>query len=86
MKKALLIALTCMFALSVSLSAADAGKPKKEPNEAQKKVMKEMLEKYDADKDGKLSKEERAKITPEDKEKLKSAGGNKGEKKGKKQP
>lgn len=40
----------------------------------QKKARKDLLAKYDANKDGKLDKEERAKITDEDKAKLKKAG------------
>ena len=40
----------------------------------QKTLLKEMLEKYDANKDGKLEKKERAKMTKEDKEKCKKAG------------
>jgi hypothetical protein len=42
--------------------------------EEQKKARKELLSKYDANKDGKLDKEERAKITDEDKARLKKAG------------
>lgn len=36
--------------------------------------MKQMLEKYDTNKDGKLDKEERAKISAEDKAKMEKAG------------
>ena len=42
--------------------------------EEQKALRKEMLAKYDANKDGKLSPEERKKISAEDKEKLSKAG------------
>jgi hypothetical protein len=42
--------------------------------EEQKKARKELMAKYDANKDGKLDKEERAKITDEDKTRLKKAG------------
>jgi hypothetical protein len=40
----------------------------------QKQVRKEILEKYDANKDGKLDKEEKAKISADDKAKLEKAG------------
>ena len=36
--------------------------------------MKEITEKYDANKDGKLDKDEKAKISAEDKEKMAKAG------------
>lgn len=39
----------------------------------QKALLKEMLAKYDANKDGKLDKKERAKMTKEDKQKCKKA-------------
>ncbi|HWF19909.1 MAG TPA: hypothetical protein VG754_11605 [Verrucomicrobiae bacterium] len=39
----------------------------------QKALKKEMLEKYDTNKDGKLDKDERAKMTPEDKAKWSKA-------------
>jgi hypothetical protein len=47
----------------------------------QKKVMKDITEKYDANKDGKLDKDERAKISAEDKQKMKDAGLGHGKKK-----
>jgi len=75
-----------LFALALSLSllgvltpafGADAGKGEKKQakrTEEQRKLRKEILEKYDANKDGKLSKDERAKISKEDKEKMEKAG------------
>ena len=71
MKKvsALIVAL-CLAGFVVK---AEEGKKHKLTDD-QKKVQKEMLEKYDADKDGKLSKEEKAKISDEDKKKLEDAG------------
>lgn len=42
--------------------------------EEQKTLRKEMLEKYDSNHDGKIDKEERKKVTDEDKVKLKKAG------------
>ncbi|MCX6891886.1 MAG: hypothetical protein WCL11_10285 [Verrucomicrobiota bacterium] len=68
MKKSLvtLIGLLCVLALTVS--AAD-GKKKQPLTDDQKALQKQMLEKYDANKDGKLDKEERAKMTKEEKKK-----------------
>lgn len=79
-----------VIALSVSLfggmavSAADpvpapapAPAPKREMptmSTEQKALIKEITAKYDTNKDGKLSKEERAKISAEDKAKLEKAG------------
>jgi hypothetical protein len=72
MKKALMIAAGLLCAASVSLNAATA--PKKQLTTEQKQVRKEMIQKYDENKDGKLSVEETAKITTEDKEKYQKAG------------
>jgi hypothetical protein len=58
-----------------------AGEHKKMTDD-QKKVMKEITEKYDANKDGKLDKDERAKISSEDKQKMKDAGIGHGKKDG----
>lgn len=55
------------------VQAQDA-KPKKELTPEQQTVMKEMLAKYDTNKDGKLDKEERAKMSQEDKDKMIKAG------------
>lgn len=73
MKKLLATIVTIMCASSLILSAADAPK-KKELTDDQKKIMKEMVEKYDANKDGRLDREERAKMSAEDKEKMQKAG------------
>jgi len=70
--KKLLVAiavLVCGFSLTAS---AGQGKHKLTPE--QKALRKEMLEKYDTNKDGKLSKKERAKISKEDRERLEKAG------------
>lgn len=72
MKKLLLAALTLCFALSLTSAFAADGE-KKELTDDQKAVRKEMLEKYDANKDGKLDKDERAKMTDEDKAKWEKA-------------
>jgi hypothetical protein len=47
---------------------------KAKPTAEQKQLRKEITEKYDANKDGKIDKEERAKISAEDKAKLEKAG------------
>jgi len=73
MKKLLLIILTLGFAGSLALNAADAPK-RKQLTEDQKKLRKEMVEKYDTNKDGKLDKEEQAKISADDKKKMEDAG------------
>ena len=73
MKKLLQIALGILFATALTVRAADEPKPeaKKRPEltAEQKAVRKEMIEKYDTNKDGKLDKEERAKMSDADKEK-----------------
>ena len=80
MKKlcALALSLSLLGGLSpVLLRAADAdnaGKIHNKVAEERRKLRKEMLEKYDANKDGKLDKKERAKISKEDQEKLEKAG------------
>ncbi len=81
MKKVLFTVAALVCALAISASAAQ-GK-KKELTDDQKAVMKEMLAKYDTNKDGKLEKEERAKMSQEDKDKMEKAGlmGKKKEKK-----
>ena len=52
--------------MALTASAADQSKEKRTPE--QKEATKKLVEKYDANKDGKLSKEERPKMTPEDKQ------------------
>ena len=63
--------------LAFAAKAADGDKPapKRPPlTEEQKTLRKEMTEKYDKDKDGKLSPEERQAMSAEDKEKMAKAG------------
>ncbi len=74
MKKLVLIAISLCCAIAFTVSAADAPKKKRDLTPEQQKIQKEMLEKYDANKDGKLDREERAKISTEDKDKLAKAG------------
>jgi len=63
MKKLLVLALVCVATLTLSVQAQKA------VTDEQKAVKKEMLEKYDANKDGKLDKTEKAKMTADDKAK-----------------
>ena len=61
----------------VLTNAADEVKKegkKRQVTEEQKKARAELLEKYDTNKDGKLDKDERAKMSAEDKEKATKAG------------
>lgn len=80
MKKLLLTAAALACAMAVTVNAADE-KKKPELTDEQKKAQKELLEKYDTNKDGKLDQEERAKMSEEDKEKAKKAGLGGGKKK-----
>ena len=66
-----LLVIGCLSSLTLS---AQEG-PKKEPTPEQKALRKELMTKYDADKDGKLSKEERAAMSDADKAKMKVANG-----------
>ena len=71
MKKLLLIAaLFCATAIVVQAqdTAAPAKKVKKEQTAEQKQLQTDMLAKYDTDKNGKLSKEERAAMSQADKD------------------
>jgi hypothetical protein len=70
--KKLLAALCITTVLAVAAHAEDAAKAEGKrpaPTPEQKAARKALLEKYDTNKDGKLDKEERAKITQEDREK-----------------
>jgi len=71
--KKLLIALCFTCALAIAVQAQESKKERK-MTEEQKTLQKEMLAKYDTNKDGKLDKDERAKISAEDKEKMDKAG------------
>ena len=65
-----MLGLVC--AMSIAAHAQDA--PKHELTPEQKALMQEMLAKYDTNKDGKIDKEEREAISPEDKAKMEKAG------------
>jgi len=73
MKKLLVAVLGLLCATAIVVQAQGA-KPKKELTPEQQTVMKEMLAKYDTNKDGKLDKTERAAMTQEDKDKMTKAG------------
>lgn len=74
----LAVGLASALALSATARAEDDKKPEKpkrpQLTEEQKALRKEIVEKYDKDKDGKLSPEERQSISAEDKEKMQKAG------------
>lgn len=66
-----------IIALTISLNAQGIpehppgqGKNRPKPPEISKEFREEMLKKYDINKDGKLDKEERSKISAEDKKKM----------------
>jgi methionine-rich copper-binding protein CopC len=73
MKKLLIAALGLLCATALVVQAQET-KHKKELTPEQQTVMKEMLAKYDTNKDGKLEKSERAAMTKEDKQKMVDAG------------
>lgn len=60
---------TLILGFSISISAAQ-DTPKSKPSQERKGLPKQFLEKYDTNKDGKLDKDERAKISEEDKKKM----------------
>ena len=73
MIRALILTVGLCGAMAWTAGAADTNQAKKRtpPTKEQKAAMKELRDKYDKDKDGKLSKEERAAISAEDKAKIK---------------
>jgi len=78
MKKLLAVScITCALAMAVQAddtAPQKSGKAKSTVTAEQKALRKEITAKYDTNKDGKLDKEERAKISAEDKEKMEKAG------------
>lgn len=76
MKKLLAIAAAlCATAIIVQAQDAAAPAPKlKKLTPEQQAVMKDMIAKYDTNKDGKLDKQERAAMSQEDKDKMAKAG------------
>ena len=78
MFRALILAVGLTSAAAFTARAEDEKKPEKAQRppmtEEQKALRKEITAKYDKDKDGKLSPEERKEISAEDKEKMQKAG------------
>ena len=77
MKKLLVAVMGMLCATALVVNAQDAPtKPAKKAKltAEQKALQKEMLAKYDTDKNGKINKTERAKMTKEDQEKMIKAG------------
>ncbi len=72
----LVVGLTSAMAFSARAEDEKAPEKSKRPalTEEQKALRKEITAKYDKDKDGKLSPEERKEISAEDKEKMQKAG------------
>ena len=73
MKKFVILALGLLTASALTVSAAEK-KEKKPLTEEQQKLQKELVEKYDTNKNGKLDPDEIEKISEEDKKKAKDAG------------
>ena len=70
MLRVLVLSLVLYGGTMLAVNAADDEKPKRpQATEEQKALRKEMAEKYDKDKNGKLSAEERKAFSAEDKEK-----------------
>ena len=80
MKTFIILLTACSIGLGSAFAADDEKKPArgKKPrpalNEDQRELMKELKEKYDANKDGKITPKERAKFSDEDKKRMKDAG------------
>lgn len=79
MLRALLLVIGLTSAVALSARAAEDDKKPEKPKrpqltEEQKALRKEITAKYDTDKDGKLSPDERKAISAEDKEKMEKAG------------
>jgi len=77
MKKILIAVMGMLCATALVVNAQDTPtKPAKKAKLTadQKTLQKEMLAKYDTDKNGKIDKTERAKISKEDREKMTTAG------------
>jgi len=87
MKKLLAIALSlsvfaCVSPALIRAADADTGATKRPKlTEEQRKLRKDLIDKYDTNKDGKLDKAERAKISKEDQDKMEKAGLNRRPKK-----
>lgn len=73
MKKIAILALGLLAATALTVNAAEK-KPKAPLTPEAEKLQKELVEKYDANKNGKLDPDEIEKISEEDKKKAKDAG------------
>ncbi len=73
MKKLVVAVMGLLCATALMVNAQDA-KPTKKLTPEQDTLNKEMLAKYDANKDGKLDKSERSKMSQDDKDKMIKAG------------
>lgn len=71
--KKLIIAACFTCALAIAANAEGEAKKAAAPGQEQKAIRKELTEKYDTDKNGKLNKEEKSKMTAEDLAKWNSA-------------
>ena len=70
MKKALVVASIVLLGLAVTTRAdEETAKKKSTPSAEQKALRKQLVEKYDTNKNNRLDKEEKSKMTPEDLEK-----------------
>ena len=79
MLRAVILAIGLCSVAALTCSAADNDQKaptrrRAQLTEEQKTLMKEIREKYDKDKDGKLSPEERKAISQEDKDRMEKAG------------
>ncbi len=74
--KKFLVAVLALICASAIVAQAQGAKPVKHHKltPGQKTLMKEMIAKYDTNKDGKLEKSERAAMSQEDKDKMAKAG------------
>lgn len=74
MLRALILAVGLTLTVAVVARAEDEKPKRPQLTEEQKALRKEITEKYDKDKDGKLSPDERKAISAEDKERMQKAG------------
>ena len=74
MLRAMILAVGLTLAVAVVARAEDEKPKRPKLTEEQKALRKEITEKYDKDKDGKLSPEERKEVSAADKERMQKAG------------
>lgn len=78
MRNLLMTAAAAICLVALSATAGEDGK--QGPTPEQKEFRKKMVEKYDTNGDGKIDKEERAKMSAEDQQKMKEMRGGQGKK------